>query len=91
MSIEEIAKTADLSLETQAKILYAVDCYLRETINNEDILIDLWLVEGCPDGCESWQDVAAFLDDNGETFAEWMALAIKCVKLDTDENEDEVF
>lgn len=59
---------------TQGKILYAIDCYLREVIEDEDLLM-WWLEEGCPDGCEDWQEVAALLDEEGTTFQEWIALA----------------
>lgn len=61
-------------LPTQAAILYGIDRYLREVINDEEILM-IWLEEGCPDGCCNADDVANCLDLEGETFCEWIELA----------------
>lgn len=61
-------------IPTQAAILYGIDRYLREVINDEEIFI-VWLAEGCPDDCRSVNDVADCLDLEGETFREWIELA----------------
>ena len=61
-------------IDVQAHILFGIDCYLREVIDDEEILM-VWLEEGCPDGCCTAKDVKGCLDLEGNTFREWIELA----------------
>lgn len=57
--------------QTRAKILFDLDRFLRETIQNEE-LFQVWLEEGVPDGTES---AAELSDIEAEDFAEMWNLA----------------
>ena len=70
-------------LDTQAAILYGIDKYLREVIRDEEIFMT-WLELGCPDGCCSINDVRSCLDPDGETFREWIELANRLLKDDSE-------
>lgn len=70
-------------IPTQAAILYGIDLYLREVIDDEEIFV-IWLEEGCPDDCHNADDVASCLDPEGETFCEWIELANRLLEEATD-------
>ena len=72
-------------VDTQAHILFGIDCYLRDVIDDEEILMR-WLEEGCPDGCCTAKDIKDCLDLDGETFREWIELANRL--LEADANDD---
>ena len=72
-------------IPAQAAILYGIDQYLREVINDEEIFM-VWLAEGCPDGCFTPEDIQCYLDLEGETFHEWIELANRL--LEDDANSD---
>lgn len=74
-------------LPTQAAILYGIDQYLREVIDDEEILMT-WLEEGCPDDCHSIEDVRDCLDPDGATFRAWIELANRLLEADDTEPED---
>ena len=57
--------------QARAKILFDLDHFLRETIQNEE-LFQVWLEEGVPDGTES---AAELSDIKAEDFAEMWNLA----------------
>lgn len=61
-------------IPTQAAILYGVNVYIREVIQDEEIF-ERWLEEGCPDGYFTPEDIQCYLDLEGETFREWIELA----------------
>lgn len=68
-------------IPTQAAILYGIDQYLREVIDDEEIFV-IWLEEGCPDGCFTSEDIQCYLDIEGETFREWIVLANRLLEAD---------
>ena len=72
-------------IPTQAIILYGIDQYLREVIDDEEVLM-VWLEEGCPDGCHSADEVADCLDLEGSTFREWIELANRLLEDNADKD-----
>jgi hypothetical protein len=76
-------------IPTQAAILYGIDRYLREVINDEEIFM-VWLAEGCPDDCKSIEDVESCLDLEGETFREWIELANRLLEADANDEPERI-
>lgn len=74
-------------IDVQAHILFSIDCYLRDVINNEEILM-VWLEEGCPDGCCTAKDIQCYLDLEGKTFREWIELANRLLEADADSDTE---
>lgn len=60
-----------LPAETRAEILFNLDRFLRQTINDEEIFMT-WLEEGVPDGTESAAELA---DIEAEDFVDMWQLA----------------
>lgn len=75
-------------IDVQAHILFGIDCYLREVIDDEEILM-VWLEEGCPDGCCTAKDIQCYLDLEGETFREWIELANRLLEADANDEPTE--
>ena len=71
-------------IPTQALILFGIDRYLREVIDDEEIFTT-WLEEGCPDGCSKYEDIEDCLDLEGETFREWIELANRLLEADAND------
>lgn len=78
-----IAKIMDN--HTRAKILFELDRFLREQINDETIFEE-WLIYGVPDGTEDWDELT---DIEVEDFVDMWNLAEDLLNADNEDGRED--
>lgn len=61
-----------MTTEMKVQEIMTLDAKIREEVD-EDLVIDVWLTYGVPDGA-TYEDITEYLADDPELFNEWMRL-----------------
>ena len=75
--------------EQLGKFLWEMDSYIREHINDEELIIDSWFSIGIPDGADLEECIEIARDLNPGIIVDIFYSFAKCVMRDSDEEEED--